>query len=141
MEFQDEQQVQQVTLIAPIYSANQIRLGTFLGGPLVAGYFIAENYKVFGEAGKGKAAWIYAIAFSIVLFGSIFAIPDDVHVPGYIIPIIYCWVTYYLVQHFQGKQIDALTNGGEGLFSWWRVVLIGLIGLAVTMALLVIGVL
>ena len=141
MEFQEEQQIQPVTLVAPIYSATQIRLGTFLGGPLVAGYFIAENYKVFGEEGKARAAWIYAIAFTIALFGGIFAIPANVKVPGYIIPIIYCWITFYLVQHFQGKQIDALTNGGEGLFSWWRVVLIGLIGLAVTVALLVIVVL
>jgi hypothetical protein len=140
MEIQEEQQIQQVTLVAPIYNANHVRLGTFIGGPIMAGYFMAENYKVFGEYGKAKAAWIYAIAATVVIFGSIFLIPEAAHVPNYIIPIAYCWIAFYLTQHFQGAQITAHATTGEGLFGWGRVVLISLIGLAVTMVFLVIGI-
>lgn len=32
-----------------IYKDRAIWAGTFLGGPLVAGYLIAENFKVFNE--------------------------------------------------------------------------------------------
>jgi hypothetical protein len=32
-----------------IYNTKAIIIGTFLGGPLVAGYFIAENFKAFNE--------------------------------------------------------------------------------------------
>jgi hypothetical protein len=49
-----------------IYSEKAIRVGTFLGGPIVAGYFIAENFKVFGDFDKVK---------SILIFGLIFMIP------------------------------------------------------------------
>lgn len=48
-----------------IYKDKAIWVGTFLGGPLVAGYFIAENFKVFGEYGKAKKTWIYAILTTI----------------------------------------------------------------------------
>lgn len=94
MEFKEEQVAQQVTLIAPVYTAKHVRLGTFLGGPLIAGYFIAENYKVFGEYGKAKAAWIYAIAATIVIFGSVIFIPETARIPNYIIPIAYCWIAF-----------------------------------------------
>lgn len=140
MGFQEEQQIQQVTLVSPIYNATHVRLGTFIGGPLIAGYFMAENYKVFGEYGKAKAAWIYAIAAAIVIFGGVFLIPETVHVPNYIIPIAYCWIAFYLTQHFQGEQINAHIKTGEGLFGWGRVVLISLIGLVVTLVFVVIGI-
>jgi hypothetical protein len=141
MEFEQEENTLQVTTIAPIYNATHIRLGTFLGGPLLAGYFIAENYKVFGEYGKAKAAWMYAIAATIIIFGGIFLLPHSEQVPNYIIPLVYCWITYYLVQQFQGDQIKAHASRGEDFFGWGRVILISLIGLAVTFVFLVIGVL
>jgi hypothetical protein len=136
MEFEQELEAPEVVLNAPIYNANHVRLGTFLGGPLIAGYFIAQNYKIFGEYGKAKAAWIYAIAATIIIFGGVFLIPETANVPNYIIPIAYCWIAFYLTQHFQGDQISAYAATGQGFFGWGRVVLIGFIGLAVTIGLL-----
>jgi hypothetical protein len=136
MEFEQQLEAPKVTLVAPIYNAKHVRLGAFIGGPLVAGYFIAQNYKVFGEYGKAAAAWIYAIAATIVIFGAIFFIPETAKIPDYIFPLAYCWAAFYLVQHFQGDQINAHINNGEGFFGWGRVVLIGFIGLAVLIILL-----
>jgi hypothetical protein len=140
VEVQEEQRIQQVTLITAVYNARHIRLGTFIGGPLVAGYFMAENYKVFGEYGKAKAAWVYAIAATVVVFGGVFLIPETARIPNYIIPIVYCWIAFYLTQHFQGKQINEHAKTGEGLFGWGRVVLISLIGLVVTLVFLIIAI-
>lgn len=127
-----EQEAAAVYLTTPIYKANHIRLGTFIGGPITAGYFIAHNYKVFGEIGKANAAWIYAIAATIVIFGGALLIPDAINIPNYIIPILYCWIAFYLTQYFQGSKIEAHVNSGARVFKWGRVVVIGLIGLAVT---------
>jgi hypothetical protein len=55
-----------------IYTDRLIWAGTFLGGPLVAGYLIAENFKVFNEPNKVKLTWIYAIIATIVIFGGVF---------------------------------------------------------------------
>ncbi|HEX5552072.1 MAG TPA: hypothetical protein VFX43_02405 [Chitinophagaceae bacterium] len=37
-----------------IYINKAIYVATYLGGPLVAGYLISSNFKVFNEPGKAK---------------------------------------------------------------------------------------
>jgi hypothetical protein len=108
-------------------------VGTFLGGPLVAGYLIAENFKSFSDPDQAKKTWIYAIIATIVIFGGIFLIPDTVKIPNQIIPLIYTGIAYYLVQHFQGQKITAYINAGGQIYSWWRTIGVGLIGLAITL--------
>jgi len=49
-----EQTLDNQILVGKIYKAKEIYVGTFLGGPLVAGYTIAENFKIFGEIDKAK---------------------------------------------------------------------------------------
>jgi hypothetical protein len=127
-----EQKIDIQTPTERIYKDRAIWVGTFLGGPLVAGYLIAENFKAFNEFDKAKKTWIYAIVATIVVFGGIFLIPDNVKIPNQIIPLIYTAIAYYLVQHFQGQNISVHLNSGGQLFSWWRTIAVGLIGLAIT---------
>lgn len=115
-----------------IYKDRAIWVGTFLGGPLAAGYLIAENFKAFNEFDKAKMTWIYAIIVTILVFGGVFLIPDNVKMPNQVIPLIYTAIAYYLVQHFQGQNISTHLNSGGQLFSWWRTIAVGLIGLAIT---------
>ena len=115
-----------------IYKDRAIWVGTFLGGPLVAGYLIAENFKAFSETDKAKKTWIYAILTTIIVFGSVFMIPENIKIPNYIIPLIYTAIAYYLVQHFQGQNISSHISSGGQLFSWWRTIAVGIIGLAIT---------
>lgn len=114
-----------------IYNDKMIYIGTFLGGPLVAGYFIAENFKVFGEHNNAKKTWIYTIIATVIIFGGIFLIPDNVKIPNQIIPFIYTAIVYYLAKHFQGQHIEAHLHSGGGIFGWWRTICVGLIGLVV----------
>ena len=58
-----------------IYKDKEVWVGTFLGGPLVAGYFIAKNFKVFGEADKARKTWVIAIIATMFLFGISFYAP------------------------------------------------------------------
>jgi hypothetical protein len=115
-----------------IYKDRAIWVGTFLGGPLAAGYLIAENFKAFNEFDKAKRTWIYAIIATIVVFGGVFLIPDNVKMPNQVIPLIYTAIAYYLVQHFQGQNITSHINSGGQLHSGWRTIGVGIVGLAIT---------
>jgi hypothetical protein len=115
-----------------IYKERAIWVGTFLGGPLAAGYLIAENFKAFNEVDKAKKTWIYAILATIAVFGGVFLIPDNVEIPNQIIPIIYTAITSYFVQYFQGQNISTHINSGGQLFGWWRTIGVGIICLAIT---------
>ncbi|MEB0260268.1 MULTISPECIES: hypothetical protein [unclassified Mucilaginibacter] len=136
----DQEQPREASITKQIYTPAHIRFGTFLGGPLVAGYYLAENYKVFGEPGKAKATWIYAIAATIVICGGIISYAETVKIPSVVFPIAYCWVAFYLTEYFQGTQINAHGKSGEGFFGWGRVILVSLIGVAITLAGIYIGV-
>ena len=113
-----------------IYKDRAIYIGTFLGGPLVAGYFIAENFKVFGQDDSAKKTWGYTIIATIIIFGGLFLVPEDVEIPNQIIPLIYTGICSYLVKHFQGQNIKEHINLGGNFFSLWRTIGIGFIGLA-----------
>jgi hypothetical protein len=115
-----------------IYKDKAIWAGTFIGGPLTAGYLIAENFKAFNEPNKAKSTWFLAIIGTIIIFGGIFLIPDNVKIPNQLIPLIYTAITFFLVQHFQGQKITSHINAGGHLFGWWRTIGVGVLGLAIT---------
>ena len=79
-----------------IYKDSAFWVGTFLGGPLVAGYLFSENFKILGKPEKVKTTWIYAILATILIFGSAFLIPDTVDIPNQIIPLAYTAIAYGL---------------------------------------------
>lgn len=115
--------------IHKIYKANAIHVGTFLGGPLVAGYLIAENYKAVGEYSKYKKTWIITILLTIVIFTLLYLIPDNSRIPNYIFPVIYSSIAFSLVKTFQGELIEAHQNAGGLFYSWWRIIGVSVIGL------------
>ncbi|MFH6959037.1 hypothetical protein ACHRV1_16695 [Flavobacterium aquidurense] len=116
-----------------IYSEKAIRLGTFLGGPLVAGYFMAENFKVFGDFNKVRNTWIITILSTLIIFGLIFMIPEDVKIPNVIFPLIYMGIAAYLTKTYQEKNILQHTQNGGEFFSGWRIAGISIIGCIVTL--------
>jgi peptidoglycan/LPS O-acetylase OafA/YrhL len=119
-----------------IYKSNAIRIGTFIGGPLVAGYLIAENYKAFDDYKKAKTTWIVAILSTVLLLGATFLIPDSVPMPKMVIPIAYSWLVFYLVKNLQGADIDEHIKTGGPVFSWWRIIGVGMLGTVITLALI-----
>jgi len=133
-----EQTIYEEVTTKKIYKDQAIRVATFLGGPLVAGYLIAENYKAFNESEKVKMTWVYTVIATVVIFGGVFFIPDSVNIPKIIVPLIYSWVTFYIVQSFQGAQMKKHMEQGGETFSWGRTLLVGLIGAVVTLAPIVI---
>ncbi|WP_183567898.1 hypothetical protein [Mucilaginibacter sp. SP1R1] len=97
---------------------------------------IAQNYKVFNEPGKVKMTWVYCLIATAVIFAGAFLVPETVKIPKIIIPLIYSWATYYLVQQLQGAQIDTHVKAGGEIYSWWRAIGISLIGVVITFAII-----
>jgi hypothetical protein len=131
-----EQASEAVKSAKRIYKDRAIWVATYLGGPLVAGYIIAENFKAFNETEKAKKAWIYTIIGTIIIFGGIFSIPEDIleSIPRYFIPLVYTAIAYGFVKHFQEKNISAFIALGGKPFGWWRTIAVSLIGLVITAA-------
>jgi len=118
-----------------LYKDRAVWTGTFIGGPLVAGYLAAENFKQLGQQDKAKSAWVIAIIATIVIFGAIFLIPNIEQIPGYLIPLIYTGIAQYLIQKYQGAAVKEHIEKGGQTYSIWRAVFIGLIGLVILVAI------
>jgi hypothetical protein len=124
-----------------LYGETAVRGATFFGGPLVAGYLIAENYKLLGHHEKAKATWLYAIAASVIILGGVFMIPETANIPNYIIPLAYAWGASLIVHQTQGNEIKKHIATGGQLFSFWRVAGISLVGLIITVGILFLAIL
>ena len=97
-----------------LYKDRSIYIGTFLGGPLVAGYLASENFKQLGQPGKVQVSWAIGICATVLLFGAVFLIPGIEKVPNVIIPLVYTGIAQLLVQRFQGAAIKThLETGGQ----------------------------
>ena len=110
-----------------LYTERAIRLATFLGGPLIAGYLIATNYRQLNEPQKVQKTWVIAIVAFIIIMIIAFLLPENT--PPYIIPFVYTFGTYYLVQNLQGEKIKAHVAEGGQLQPVWKAVVAGLVGL------------
>ena len=133
-----EQALEAVKSTKKIYKERAIIVATGLGGPLVAGYLIAENFKVFNENSKAKKTWVYAIIGTIIIFGGALLIPDDVKFPNQIIPLLYTGIAYCFVEYFQSRNISAYIALGGKTFGWWRTIVVSLIGCAITVILIIV---
>lgn len=117
-----------------IYSIKAIWLGTFLGGPLSAGYLIAENFKTLGQRNKVGLTWMIAIAVTAMIFGAIFLIPEIEKIPQQLIPLTYSGIAYAVAAQSQGKRIKRFISESGSLFSMWRAVGISLLWCVITFA-------
>lgn len=116
-----------------LYTENAIRIATFLGGPLIAGYLIADNYKQLGETEKIKTTWMIAIIATVLLFVIAWFLPEKT--PPYLLPIPYTVGAYYLAQNLQGAKIKAHIAAGGQTWSIWRAVVAGLVGFVIIVAI------
>jgi hypothetical protein len=125
-----------VELSNKVYKRNQIAVATFLGGPLVTTYLMVSNYKAFGEVEKVRNTWVLGIIATIVIQTIAFLIPESSNIPAITFAVIYVIIANALVQAWQEAKINALIHSGGQAFGWWRVILISIIGLILTLAVM-----
>lgn len=116
-----------------LYTPNAIRLATFLGGPLIAGYLIRENYLALQEEKKAKQALILGIVSTVVFFGVLFLVPTTVidRIPNFIFPLLFTGIVSWIVEVKQGDILRKHQEENNVFYSIWRAV-----GLALISALL-----
>ena len=126
------------TLDAPItkgkvYKARALYGATFLGGPLVAGYIFAENFKALNQPEKVSKTWIITILATFLIFLVIFLLPESVEIPNQLIPITYTLLAVGLFKMYQDDKVSNHLNNGGLSYGWGRAALIGIVGFVVTM--------
>lgn len=121
-----------------IYQLRSVFIGTFIGGPLIAGYLVAENFKQLGEPGKMKNTWIIAISATVLLFAVIFLFPGSDKIPAPVIPVAYSGIAQLLAEKYQGKEVRRHMEAGGRFYSSWRAVWIGLTGFLLMLAIILI---
>ena len=119
-----------------LHKRGTITICTFLSGPLVAGYLIAENFYQLNERRKAIKTWIFTISGIIILFCCFIFIRALDNVPNIVFAISYTVLASWFVQRYQDAKINLHKERGGQFFSVWRAVLASVISLAVTFALL-----
>ncbi|CAM3427083.1 hypothetical protein [Flavobacterium chungbukense] len=117
-----------------IYSKTAVSAATFFGGPLVAGYCIAENFKVFNDFEKARKTYIVTLISIILITVIAFNIPENF--PSVIFPLVYSFITSYLIQFYQEKNIENHLNNGGELFSGWRTFFICILSAAILLGVI-----
>jgi hypothetical protein len=110
----------------------------YLGGPIVAIYFLSKNFKAIWEEGNVKKTYLFGILFTIILFGLVYFIPSDTFnlIPTYLIPMVYSWIAMGVYMWYQKQKIDELMNHGFTHYSFWNVVWISFLWLLLSLAII-----
>jgi hypothetical protein len=104
-----------------IFTKKSILFATFLGGPLVAGFLIYKNYKVFGKYETAQKSLIIGIVCTIALLSVIFLIPGNTldKLPNHLIPFVYTGILALIINKYQDKLINEyLERGGPKASGW-----------------------
>lgn len=116
-----------------VFTEKSLRIGTFLGGPLVAGYMIATNFKQLGINDKIKITWIITIGFTIAIFSLIFSLPPDIKLPRPVIPVLYTLVALEIFKKQQGIQVAKFLEDGGQKYPLYSILIIIIMGLVFTL--------
>ena len=112
----------------PIYKDKHAWYGNFIGGPLVAGYMISQNFKVFNEAHKARLTYA-AVGLAIILQMMVaYFLPENNYIQ-IVITMFYSFVGQAVITHLQRDQIAQHLGSGGNTFKIGRVLIISVMGL------------
>jgi hypothetical protein len=112
------------TITNKVHKEAAIQIGTFLGGPLVAGYLIAHNFRQLDQPEKVKKTWLWTIIGFVAIVALAIILPQSI--PAVVFAAVYTGATHLLVKRFQSAQIKAHIEAGSPLYKTRRAALIGL---------------
>jgi hypothetical protein len=103
----------------PIYSPNQILLGSLLGGSLAATYFLRKNYLTLDKPSEAKQVLLGGSIFTFLLFTVAVFLPDNF--PSAPVPMAYSWTAYYIAKTYQLDKASIVVSEQFTFHSNWRV--------------------
>ncbi len=108
------------------YNIRGIYIGCFLGSPLLAGYFMAHNYRLLGRPALRGRTWLYALLSTVVLLSIPMILPADIRIPNFLITLTTAIGVRAFAEHRQGPLLRAHVLEGGTCYSNWRALGIGL---------------
>ena len=113
----------------PLYSTAQITVATFFASAFAGAWLGAANFRAIGQPLLANRTLRWGLGLAIVTMGLGFLLPDKL--PNYILPLAVTFaVRGVAIRHFDVVLAAHKKAGGE-LRSWWRVVGISLLVLAI----------
>ncbi len=122
-----------------LYSPPQIGAAAFIGTPLPACWMLAQNYTVLGKRSQARRALVYGLLGTVALLGLACILPDKF--PKMPLPLAYTFAIRELAKKLQGAEVNAHLAAGGARQSNWRVLGVGVAGLALVLATFVVLVL
>jgi|SRR5215203_1374432 len=132
---EDEKPFESETARKGVYNGRKICAGSYIGGPLAAGYMIAENFKAIGESSKVVNTWVVTITITVLLLVMPFLFNLD-RVPGLVIPVTYTSFAFFYFRFYQEEKINAYVRANGKFFGWGRTIVVGIIGLLILLSTL-----
>jgi hypothetical protein len=111
--------MEETARISKLYTPLQIRLGSFLGGPIAAVHFLRENFRVLGKVAEARTALVWGVAFIVGLMVLLPFLPD--HFPNYVVPLLYSFAAGSVAEKWQLPKQSIIASGIYGVQSNWRV--------------------
>ena len=102
-----------------MYSPNQISLGTYLGGPFAAIYFLKRNFDALNKEDLSKKTMQIGILFSIIILAIMPFIPEST--PNILIPMLYLIPVIMVVGKHQMKKEEIIESSEYDFQSNWNV--------------------
>jgi hypothetical protein len=127
-----------VASVVPLYTPNQVAVATFLASALAGAWLVAANFRAVGQPIRARhSLWIgIGVTIATVLFGLV--LPE--RFPNIVLPLgVAAGVRALVERHFAAMLAEHAATGGE-LRSWWRVVGISALIIAVLGAVAFLGV-
>jgi hypothetical protein len=102
-----------------LYSPMQMSLGTYLGGPLAAIYFLKVNFDTLGKSTFSKRVTFFGSLITILLILSIPIISG--YVSSSIIPMMYLFPVMFIVHKYQLSKPEISDSTEYNFHSNWMV--------------------
>jgi hypothetical protein len=110
-----------------VFSPRQIFLGSYLGGPVAALYYLKSNYRVLNNTVAEKSVLFAGGIFIALLTVSLLNIPDNF--PRLAIPLFYSGIALLISENLQINKKTEATSKKYRFCSSWRVTKIAIVSL------------
>ena len=126
-----------------LYSRKAIIIATFFFGPFLTGFLMCLNFRKLEKKRLGTIILIICYIYSILLHIVVFSIPDEIFekIHATFIPFINATLAYFLINKYQGFDLEEYMKMNKPFVSAWKVLAICTICLLIYLCILFIGLL
>ena len=120
----------------PIFTPNQVFLGSLLGGPFAGIYILGTNFKAMGKDRKARMLWLLGPLLVLSFFVIDFAWPT---LPLQALPVSFALIACWISITRQMNKPEILASTTHESESNWRVAAVAFLGFIASVVLLYLG--